>query len=129
MFSHARPGTADASAVPDDVDRDSETMNPLIEGAADRPTFDEQVNECGVPSRRARPAWTSARAGASLWQERQVLDEDGRAHGEWCARHILEGSREQHRRAPRPSSVSASTSGRVPGGAPVNHVTDLRQSQ
>ena len=88
MFGHARPGTVDTSAVPNDQRTNPGTMNALI-NLPRRPRFKENVikwrktNSC-PPEATARECWCEPGKDGKCWE-----------HGEKEEKilHVLKGGR------------------------------------
>lgn len=123
IFSHARPGTVDTSAVPNDQVSNPGTMNPLI-NLERRPAFPEQVTKW-------RPV-TACAAGAS---DRACWCEPGR-DGKKCwersqktepVHHILKGGEDSIGALEAVQRVYFNI-GSCSEECWVNHITDLRQA-
>jgi hypothetical protein len=122
IFSHARPGTLDTSAVPNDQVSNPGTMNALI-NLERRPTFEEQVTKW-------RPV-TSCAAGST---DRTCWCEPGKAGKCWLrsqatepVHHILKGGEDSIGALEAVQRVYFNI-GSCAEQCWVNHVTDLRQA-
>lgn len=79
VFSHARPGTTDTSAVPTDQVNNTGTINALI-NTAQRPTFADEtvskwrrVSECS-PGEDERDCWCEPGRSAKCWRKSTQQD-------------------------------------------------------
>ena len=122
MFSHARPGTVDTSAVPNDQVNNPGTMNALI-NLAQRPTFDHDV----LKWRRA----SSCPAGADsrkCWCE---LDKPGKCWARSLVKekvhNVLKGGEDSIGLPVALQRVYINI-GSCSESCWVNHITDLRQA-
>ena len=122
IFAHARPGTVDTSAVPNDQVSNPGTMNPLI-NLAQRPKFVEEVTKW-------RPA-QSCPAGAA---DDTCWCEPGRTNKCWArstqreeVHHILKGGEDSIGALEAIQRVYFNI-GSCSEQCWVNHITDLRQA-
>ena len=122
IFAHARPGTVDTSAVPNDQVSNPGTMNPLI-NLARRPTFAEQVTK-----------WRPVTACAAGADERTCWCEPGRTDKCWQrsqqteqVHHILKGGEDSIGALEAIQRVYFNI-GSCSEQCWVNHITDLRQA-
>jgi hypothetical protein len=122
IFSHARPGTVDTSAVPNDQINNPGTMNPLI-NLERRPTFPEQVtrwrpvNTCAAGSNE-RACWCEPGKDGKCWQRSQQTEE---------VYHILKGGEDSIGALEAVQRVYFNI-GSCSEQCWVNHITDLRQA-
>ena len=122
IFSHARPGTVDTSAVPNDQINNPGTMNPLI-NLERRPTFPEQVtrwravNTCAAGSNE-RACWCEPGRDGKCWQRSQQTEE---------VYHILKGGEDSIGALEAVQRVYFNI-GSCSEQCWVNHITDLRQA-
>ena len=122
MFAHARPGTADTSAVPNDQVSNPGTMNPIM-NLARRPTFSEQVTK-----------WRPVKACPTGADERVCWCEPGRDGKCWeksqkteSVHHILKGGEDSIGAIEAIQRVYFNI-GSCSEQCWVNHITDLRQA-
>ncbi len=122
IFAHARPGTVDTSAVPNDQVSNPGTMNPLI-NLPQRPKFDEEVTRW----RRAQSCPAGA-ADDTCWCE------PGRTNKCWArgtqrepVHHILKGGEDSIGALEAIQRVYFNI-GSCSEQCWVNHITDLRQA-
>ena len=122
IFSHARPGTVDTSAVPNDQVNNPGTMNPLI-NLERRPTFPEQVTRwrpvitCAAGSNE-RACWCEPGRDGKCWQRSQQTEE---------VYHILKGGEDSIGALEAVQRVYFNI-GSCSEQCWVNHITDLRQA-
>lgn len=122
IFSHARPGTVDTSAVPNDQVSNPGTMNPLI-NLERRPTFEEQVTKwrpvtsCAAGANE-RTCWCEPGKDGKCWERSQKTE---RVH------HILKGGEDSIGALEAVQRVYFNI-GSCAEQCWVNHVTDLRQA-
>ena len=122
IFSHARPGTVDTSAVPNDQVNNPGTMNPLI-NLERRPVFSEQVtrwrpvNTCAAGSNE-RACWCEPGKDGKCWQRSQQTEE---------VYHILKGGEDSIGALEAVQRVYFNI-GSCSEQCWVNHITDLRQA-
>lgn len=122
IFSHARPGTVDTSAVPNDQVSNPGTMNPLM-NLERRPTFEELVTKwrrassCPVGADE-RSCWCEPGKPGKCWQRSQAPE---RVH------HILKGGEDSIGALEAIQRVYFNI-GSCSEQCWVNHVTDLRQA-
>ena len=121
VFAHARPGTVDTSAIPNDQVNNPGTMNAII-NISQRPQFTEQVvkwrkvKECPTGADE-RSCWCEPGKAGKCWQRSQKPE---------LVRHILKGGEDSigdHEAVQRVYFNIGSCSEE----AWVNHLTDLRQ--
>jgi hypothetical protein len=122
IFSHARPGTVDTSAVPNDQVNNPGTMNPLI-NLERRPTFPEQVtrwrpvSSCAAGSNE-RACWCEPGQDGKCWQRSQQTEQ---------VHHILKGGEDSIGALEAVQRVYFNI-GSCSEQCWVNHITDLRQA-
>jgi mono/diheme cytochrome c family protein len=122
IFSNARPGTADTSAVPNDQVSNPGTMNPLI-NLARRPTFAEQVTKwrpvrsCAAGADE-RSCWCEPGRDGKCWQKSQATEN---------VHHILKGGEDSIGAREAVQRVYFNI-GSCSEQCWVNHITDLRQA-
>ena len=122
IFSHARPGTVDTSAVPNDQVSNPGTMNPLI-NLERRPTFEEQVTRwrpvtsCAAGS-NDRACWCEPGKDGKCWQRSQATEP---------VHHILKGGEDSIGAREAVQRVYFNI-GSCSEQCWVNHITDLRQA-
>ena len=122
IFSHARPGTVDTSAVPNDQVSNPGTMNPLI-NLERRPTFQEQVvkwrpvTACAAGS-SDRACWCEPGRDGKCWQRSQATEP---------VHHILKGGEDSIGALEAVQRVYFNI-GSCSEQCWVNHITDLRQA-
>lgn len=122
IFSHARPGTVDTSAVPNDQVSNPGTMNPLM-NLERRPTFEELVTKWRATTScptgaDERACWCEPGKEGKCWQKSQVTE---RVH------HILKGGEDSIGALEAIQRVYFNI-GSCSEQCWVNHVTDLRQA-
>ncbi|HEU4890131.1 MAG TPA: hypothetical protein VFT47_01190 [Vicinamibacterales bacterium] len=122
IFSHARPGTVDTSAVPNDQINNPGTMNPLI-NLERRPTFPEQVTRWRPVSSCAaglneRACWCEPGKDGKCWQRSQQTEQ---------VHHILKGGEDSIGALEAVQRVYFNI-GSCSEQCWVNHITDLRQA-
>jgi hypothetical protein len=122
IFAHARPGTVDTSAVPNDQVSNPGTMNPLM-NLERRPTFEEQVTKwrpsASCPADAdARACWCEPGKDGKCWQKSQATE---RVH------HILKGGEDSVGALEAIQRVYFNI-GSCSEECWVNHITDLRQA-
>jgi hypothetical protein len=122
IFSHARPGTVDTSAVPNDQVNNPGTMNAII-NLERRPQFTESVmkwrrTEACAAGADERTCWCEPDKPGKCW-ERGLKDE--RVH------HILKGGEDSIGALEAIQRVYFNI-GSCSEQCWVNHVTDLRQA-
>ena len=121
IFAHARPGTVDTSAVPNDQVSNPGTMNPLI-NLSQRPTFPEEVTKW-----RATQNCPAGAADDTCWCE------PGRTNKCWAKNTKTE--QVYHPQGGEDSIGALSDSAclfqhrLVPEQCWVNHITDLRRDR
>lgn len=121
IFSHARPGTVDTSAVPNDQVNNPGTMNPLV-NLARRPTFEHQVikwrpvSACSTNDERA--CWCEPGRNGKCWERSQKTEP---------VHHILKGGEDSIGALEAIQRVYFNI-GSCSEECWVNHVTDLRQA-
>jgi hypothetical protein len=122
IFSHARPGTVDTSAVPNDQVSNPGTMNPLL-NLERRPTFPEQVTKwrpvdtCAAGSNE-RACWCEPGKDGKCWQRSQQTEQ---------VHHILKGGEDSVGALEAVQRVYFNI-GSCSEQCWVNHITDLRQA-
>ncbi len=122
IFSHARPGTVDTSAVPNDQVNNPGTMNPLM-NLERRPTFEHQVMKwrpvgaCPTGADE-RACWCEPGRSGKCWERSQKVE---RVH------HILKGGEDSIGALEAIQRVYFNI-GSCSEECWVNHVTDLRQA-
>jgi hypothetical protein len=122
IFSHARPGTADTSAVPNDQVSNPGTMNPLI-NLERRPTFSEQVTKwrpvmACTAGADERTCWCEPGRDGKCWQRAQATEN---------VHHILKGGEDSIGAREAVQRVYFNI-GSCSEQCWVNHITDLRQA-
>jgi hypothetical protein len=121
IFSHARPGTVDTSAVPNDQVNNPGTMNPLM-NLSQRPTFEHQVTKwrpvssCSTTDERS--CWCEPGRNGKCWERSQKSE---RVH------HILKGGEDSIGALEAIQRVYFNI-GSCSEECWVNHITDLRQA-
>jgi hypothetical protein len=122
IFTHARPGTADTSAIPDDQIHNPGTMTPILNLAA-RPTFpDESVRKwrrvASCPDGADdETCWCEPGRAAKCWRKSLEKTE---------VHHILKGGEDSIGAAEALERVYLNI-GTCAETCWVNHLTDLRQ--
>ena len=122
IFSHARPGTVDTSAVPNDQVSNPGTMNALI-NLERRPTFEEQVTKwrpvtaCPAGS-NDRSCWCEPGKDGKCWERSQKTE---------AVYHILKGGEDSIGALEAVQRVYFNI-GSCSEQCWVNHITDLRQA-
>jgi hypothetical protein len=122
IFSHARPGTVDTSAVPNDQVSNPGTMNPLM-NLERRPTFPEIVTKwrpaqaCPAGSDE-RGCWCEPGKDGKCWEKSQQTE---------SVHHILKGGEDSIGAIEAIQRVYFNI-GSCSEQCWVNHVTDLRQA-
>jgi hypothetical protein len=122
IFAHARPGTVDTSAVPNDQVSNPGTMNPLI-NLEQRPKFEElltkwrPVTSCTAGADE-RSCWCEPGRDGKCWQRSQAKE---RVH------HILKGGEDSIGALEAIQRVYFNI-GSCSEQCWVNHITDLRQA-
>ena len=122
IFSHARPGIVDTSAVPNDQVSNPGTMNALI-NLERRPTFREQVTKwrpvtsCAAGS-DDRTCWCEPGKAGKCWLRSQAAEQ---------VHHILKGGEDSIGALEAVQRVYFNI-GSCSEQCWVNHVTDLRQA-
>ena len=122
IFSHARPGTVDTSAVPNDQVSNPGTMNPIV-NLERRPTFEEQVTRwrpvtaCPADSDE-RECWCEPGRDGKCWRRSQATE---------AVHHILKGGEDSIGAREAIQRVYFNI-GSCSEQCWVNHVTDLRQA-
>ncbi len=123
VFSHARPGTNDTSAIATDQVNNPGTINALI-NVAQRPTFDNEevwrwrkINSCasGAP---AETCWCEPGRDGKCWEKK--LEKENDVH------HILKGGEDSTGKLEAIQRVYFNI-GSCSEQCWVNHFTDLRQ--
>ena len=122
MFSHARPGTVDTSAVPNDQVSNPGTMNPLI-NLGQRPRFEELVTKwrpvTSCPAGEdERACWCEPGKDGKCWRRSQATEP---------VHHILKGGEDSIGALEAIQRVYFNI-GSCSEQCWVNHVTDLRQA-
>ena len=121
VFSHARPGTTDTSAVPNDQINNPGTMNALL-NIRERPLFEDEVIK-----------WRKVKACEAGESEDTCWCEPG--HDNKCWRHSLQKEKVHHILKGGGDSIGAMEAlqrvyiniGSCSEQCWVNHLTDLRQ--
>jgi hypothetical protein len=122
MFAHARPGTVDTSAVPNDQRTNPGTINALI-NLERRPTFDERVvkwrrtESCPAGS-AARECWCEPGKDGKCWKYGEETE---------AIHHILKGGEDSTGALEAIQRVYVNI-GSCSEQCWVNHITDLRQA-
>lgn len=123
MFSHARPGTSDTSAIPNDQVSNPGTINAII-NAHQRPVFADEdvikwhkVNACGAKPDAASPCWCEAGRDGKCWQRKRSKE---------TVHHILKGGEDSIGALEAIQRVYFNI-GSCAEQSWVNHLTDLRQ--
>ena len=122
VFAHARPGTVDTSAVPNDQVNNPGTMNPIMDLEA-RPNFDEVVvkwRTAGSCPANADPrtCWCDPEAAGKCWQRSSATEP---------VHHILKGGEDSIGTLEAIQRVYFNI-GSCSEQCWVNHVTDIRQA-
>lgn len=122
VFAHAKPGTVDTSAIPNDQINNPGTMNPIM-NLERRPLFDHQVvkwrkvSRCG-PGADPGTCWCEPGRDNKCWQR-------GEQHEQ--VHHILKGGEDSIGTLEAIQRVYFNI-GSCSEQCWVNHVTDIRQA-
>lgn len=129
MFTHARPGTTDTSAIPHDQVNNPGTINALI-NIAQRPIFaNEQVikwrktNSCGAEKDESK-CWCEPGYNGKCWQK--SVRSDDTTLGKPGVHHILKGGEDSIGALEAIQRVYFNI-GSCSEQCWLNHLTDLRQ--
>ncbi len=123
MFSHARPGTSDTSAIPNDQVSNPGTINAII-NLSQRPVFEDEdlikwhkVNACSAEAEVSNPCWCEPGRDGKCWERKQTKE---------TVHHILKGGEDSIGALEAIQRVYFNI-GSCAEQAWVNHLTDLRQ--
>lgn len=122
MFAHARPGTVDTSAVPNDQLTNPGTINALI-NLERRPTFEESVvkwrKTASCPANaNPRDCWCEPGKAGKCWEHSEKKE---------AIHHILKGGEDSTGALEAVQRVYINI-GSCSEQCWVNHITDLRQA-